>query len=185
MRGVVSPPHHGGLSLSETQDDHQRGVEERIGEDQQWDNDRGGDGGAAPAPLDRQAGKEKAQEQAPRVPHEDARPEIGGEKAETRAGERRRGRCRRELLGANLDVARRQEGERHRRNGGYPRRKPVHIIQQIERVRDPDDPQQRDRHVQPGGAKKVDTNSSGNDDAGQTALVQETEPPAQGLGVRI
>ena len=141
---MVGPALRNRSALQETRDGYESRVEDRDGE---YDGRNDDDGKKAPGQSgrgrEREAGEHQACEERAAVAHEDTggRVVVDEESHQCpREGERHP---------RQFDVARQKKIDAHERggDGANATRQPVHIVQQVESVRDSDEPEQGDHHV--------------------------------------
>ena len=146
MRRVILATLADGPVLCEPSDRDERRVEDRDREHEQWQEDRGHcRPGRRPACREPECGEQEAEHLAPRVSHEDegvtARAKVEGQ--ESAAGEPERERehehevVRVDGNGVDREVRAGDRGE----GGGQA----VHVVEEVEGVRDPDEPDDCDR----------------------------------------
>ncbi len=124
----------------------ERRVEDRDREDEEREEDRRDRRpGHRPARREREGGEPEPEHLAPRVAHEHRRaaPRAQVEREEPRAREAEREREDEHRL--VLVLRQRVDREVRARDRGQRRREPVHVVEQVEGVRDPDEPEEADR----------------------------------------
>ena len=166
--------------LEQPDDRDERGVEDRHREDEERQQDRRHRGSRdLPARGERQRGEREAEDLAARVAHEDrggpARPEVKGQEADAGGAEREREHQHHavRVLGHGVErvVGARDRGER--------RREPVHVVEQVERVRDPDEPDECDRGRQHLVVDDLDREPAGENDRRRAELGAELRDRAE------
>jgi hypothetical protein len=166
MRRVVLAALRHGASFEDPSDGHERRVENRNREHEQRQED-GGDrrSGYRPARGERERGEREAQHLAARVAHENrgAAAPAQVERQEARAGERERER-EDEHEPARI-LRHRVERVVAASDDGQRRREAVHVVQQVERVRDPDEPEEADDDGQHVAFDDLDRQAAAEDDA--------------------
>ena len=160
VRGVILPALRHRTALDEADDRDERRVENRDREhDQRQKHGRHRGSGRGPAGREADAGEPEAEQLAACVAHEDggaARPEVAREEADAREPERERERQHEVAVVHGRCVDREvRAGDRRQRRG-----EAVHVVEEVERIRDPDQPDECDHdgddvvreqlHLQPG-----------------------------------
>ena len=141
VRRVVAAAARDGSPLEQAHDRDECRVEDRHGEDEDREQQRGdGRAGHGPACGEAQRGEPEAEHLAAAVAHEhrrgSAQPEIERQESETGEAdaERERGDEMARVDGERVDCEERA-GDRGERG-----REPVHVVEEVERVRHPDQP---------------------------------------------
>ncbi len=151
--------------LDEARDRDERRIEDGDREHQQREQDgRDGRPGDGPARRERERGESEAEHLAPRVAHEDGRSplrtQVEGEESRTCEAERERehedGRVVVLRDGVDREVPAGDDSER--------RRQAVHVVEQVERIRDPDEPEEADRPRDDLVADDLDVEPAGEHD---------------------
>ena len=146
VRRVIAATLRDRSLLDEPRDGDERRVEDRDCEHEQGEKDRRDRGsGNRPARRERERREREPDHHASRVAHEHrcsaARPQVEREEAGAGEPERERERehCVVLVLGHGVDR------EVRARDDGKRRREPVHVVEEVEGVRDADEPDQADR----------------------------------------
>ena len=180
VRGVILPALRHRAPLGEPPDGDERRVEDRDREHEQRQQDRRDRrAGRRPARRERKGGEQEPEQLAARVAHEGTRaagrPEV--ERQEAGAGEREGQREHEHEVvlvhgrGVDREVDARDRGER----GGEA----VHVVEQVERVRDPDEPEERDRDAEHVVRDELDAQARGDREPGGGELRGELRERAQ------
>ena len=180
VRGVILPALCHRTPLGEPPDRDERRVEDRDREHEERQQHRGDRrAGGRPARGERQRGEQEPEQLAARVAHERARaagrPEVEGQEAGAREGERER-EDEHEIV---LVHRRRVDREVDARDRGERRGQAVHVVEQVERVRDADEPEERDRDAEHVVLDELDAQARGDRDPGGGELRGELRQRAQ------
>ena len=146
VRRVVAPTLVDRPPFEDADDRDQGRVQDRHGQDEDGQEERRHRGSRRlPARREPERREREAEELASRVAHEDrgglAGPEVEGQEAGA-------GQADRERDDEHEPVrvrGRRVDGEVGARDRGHRRREPVHVVEEVERVRHPDEPEDGDR----------------------------------------
>ena len=170
VREVIAAAAHRAAAREAPRHAHERRVENRDKEDEQRDRCNRHD-----ARLElgrgeqRRAAQERTQEQASAVTHEDGgRPDVVDKEAERRTDERGHRGGKRD--GASGRERGKEEDAGH---GGNARRQPVDVVEQVERVGDAHDPDERQQRIQRDDSGEARGRHQEHDDAGHDRLHDE------------
>ena len=163
---------------------HERRVENRNRKHEQRKQDaRQRRPGGRPARRERERGEPEADHLAARVAHEHGRalprPQVEGQEADTRAAERQ-GDDEAELARVAGDRVDREDGARDR---GERRGQAVHVVEQVEGVRDPDEPHQAERGREQVVGDDLDREPGDEHEAGRCELGRELRDRLQRVEV--
>ena len=167
---MILPPLRNRPAFQQARDGHEGRVEDRDRED-----DRGHDhnGKKAPGQTGRgrecEAGEHEAGEKRPAVPHENA----GGWIVVDQETHQRP--CEGEGHTRQCGVAGQKKINAHERgrDGAHATRQTVHVVQQVERVRDTDEPEERHRDVNQIGPGKPDADATHEQHRGRRQLADQ------------
>ena len=163
-----------GSAVEEPHDRDERRVQDRDGEDEDRQHQgRDRRAGGLPARREAEGAKGEAKHLAARVAHEceraSPRPQV--EREETQAGDAEPERQRED------DVVRMHgdgvDREEDRSDPGERRCEPVHVVQQVERIRHSDEPEDGDRIGERVVADELEREAAGDDAAGSEQLRRE------------
>ena len=171
-------------SLDHPRGRDERGVQDRHGEDEHREHERG-DRGLRDLPARREPERAEGEPEhlAAGIAHEDQRglprPEVEDEEAEARAHERQGEHEQETLLVDGERVDREERGADQGEGPGET----VHVVEQVEGVRHPDEPEGAERRGEEVVRDDLDGQPAGERDRGGAELGRELEPCGQRVDV--
>ncbi len=150
---------------------HEGGVEDRNGQEQDRNDQDRRDPARVRALIgnEREPGQEESKKQAAGVAHEDlGRREIARQESADGADERHGDERARQVA-----LPDEEEQPERRRHDGDRARQPVHVVEEVERVGDADDPEQREQHVGERKAGEPEGEPEEEQDAAEQELGQQ------------
>ncbi len=171
MRGVVAAALRDRPALEQPHDRDERRVEDRDGEhEHRQDERRDRRGRDLPARRQAERGEREAEQLRAGVAHEDERLLAGAQVERQEAEDARAERDGDDEHEPRLVLEPGVDREERERDHGEARREPVHVVEQVEGVRHPDEPDDAERPREQRGVDELHVGAGREDDRSRTEL---------------